>query len=48
MANTVFDTGYRQGEKSLWLDAADDTVLFVVYQDRGDIWVRNSGLGICA
>ncbi len=47
LANTVYDTGYRQGEKGLRLDAADDTVLYVVYQGRADIWVRNSGLGIC-
>ncbi len=48
LANTVYDTGYRQDETSLWLDSADDAVLYVVYQGRADVWVRNSGLGICA
>jgi hypothetical protein len=48
LPSTVFDTGYRQGEKGLWLDSADDTVLFVVYQGRADIWIRNPGRGICA
>jgi hypothetical protein len=48
LPDTGFDTGYIQGESELWLDAADESVLFVVDGDTTRVFVRDFEAGICA
>jgi hypothetical protein len=37
---TAADTGYRQGGRALWLDAADDSVVYVMDSDGAEAWPR--------
>ena len=44
---SAIDTGYSQGDKQLWLEEADESVLYVVEDDIAEIWVRDFEV-ICA
>ncbi len=45
---TAADTGYVQGDKHLWLDEADESVLYVVANDTVQVFVRDFEAGLCA
>lgn len=45
---TAIDTGYRQGDRALWFDEADDGFVYVVDGDRTEAWPRRNDPVYCA
>lgn len=44
----AYDTGYRQGDRELWLDSGDDTVLYIVTGDIARELTYDLFTGLCA
>lgn len=45
---TAVDRGYRQGDLQLWVDPANDTLIYVVQGDVIEAWPRVDGEVVCA
>ena len=44
---SAFPTGYSQGTKQLWLDGANESVLYVLQGDTVQVWTRDFEAGRC-
>lgn len=47
LPTSAFPTGYSRGARQLWLDDADESVLYVLQDDTVQVWARDFEAGIC-
>jgi hypothetical protein len=44
----AIDTGYDQFQVSMWIDPADESVLYLVSEDTAQMWIRDFEAGLCS